>query len=401
MVSVGIDVSKGKSTVCIVNSEGEVLKEAQDFIHSEESIDRLVEELIGYGEGRKVVMEATGHYHLPVLQKLIEAGISVSVINPLVMKRFASASIRKGKTDKLDAMKIASYGIVNWQKLREYQLTDEVYDELKALSRQYLQYVSMKVKAKNILGNLLDQTMPGIKNLLGSNANNPKKDKLNAFVFKYWHYDNITRMSEKKFVDSYQRWAKKEGYRQSETKAREIYALATDSIPTLDSKRPSTKMFVLESVRTLQVIEKVLTMILSRMEELAKSLPEYEVVRAMNGVGDVLSLRLIADIGDVRRFHSKKALVAYAGIDAPPYQSGSFYGTNRKISKRGSKSLRKTGYEVMKCIRSSKPEEDNAVYEFMIKKELEGKPKKVAKIAALNKFLRIYYARVHEVYDLN
>jgi hypothetical protein len=77
---------------------------------------------------------------------------------------------RKGKTDKLDAMKIASYGIVHWPNLQEYRLTNEVYDELKVLSRQYLQYVGMKVKAKNMLGNLLDQTMPGIKKIISGNT---------------------------------------------------------------------------------------------------------------------------------------------------------------------------------------------------------------------------------------
>lgn len=85
------------------------------------------------------------------------------------------------------------------------------------------------------------------------------------------------------------------------------------------------------------------------MQELAKILPEYPVVRAMGGVGNVLASKLIAEIGDVRRFHKGKALIVYAGIDVPPYQSGQFTGTDRKISKRGSSSLRKIGYEVMRC----------------------------------------------------
>jgi transposase len=101
----------------------------------------------------------------------------------------------------------------------------------------------------------------------------------------------------------------------------------------------------------------------------------------MGGVGDTLAPRLIADIGDVRRFHSSKALIAYAGIDAPPYQSGQFTGTNRKISKRGSSAIRKTGYEVMRCLKSHKMPEDGEVYKYILKKEAEGKPKRVAKIA--------------------
>lgn len=119
----------------------------------------------------------------------------------------------------------------------------------------------------------------------------------------------------------------------------------------------------------------------------------------MGGVGDVLAVKLIAEIGDVRKFHSGKALIAYAGIDPPPYESGKFIGTERHISKRGSTTLRKIGYEVMRCVKSNGRSDDPAVYDFMIKKEDEGKAKKVAKIAALNKFLRIYYARVSEVYS--
>jgi hypothetical protein len=53
----------------------------------------------------------------------------------------------------------------------------------------------------------------------------------------------------------------------------------------------------------------------------------------------------------------------------------------------------------MKALKTTKPTEDAAVYEFMLKKEAEGKHKKSAKIAGLNKFLRIYYARVMEVYS--
>ena len=113
----------------------------------------------------------------------------------------------------------------------------------------------------------------------------------------------------------------------------------------------------------------------------------------------ILAPKLIAEIGDIRRFHSSKALIAYAGIDAPPYQSGQFIGTNRKISKRGSSTLRKIGYEVMRVLKTHNAPEDSAVYWYILKKESEGKSKKVSKIAGLNKFLRIYYARVKEVYQ--
>lgn len=82
----------------------------------------------------------------------------------------------------------------------------------------------------------------------------------------------------------------------------------------------------------------------------------------MGGVGNVLALKLIAEIGDVGRFHNGKALIAYAGIDTPPYQSGQFTGTQRKISKRGSASLRKISYEVIRCLKTHKSSKDDVVY---------------------------------------
>jgi len=133
------------------------------------------------------------------------------------------------------------------------------------------------------------------------------------------------------------------------------------------------------------------------MQNIAETIPEYKILRAMYGVGDRLGPVILAEIGDIRRFHSGKALNSFAGNDAPPYQSGQFVSTNRHISKRGSPILRKACYEVMQTLKASKPQTD-PIYLFMVKKEQEGKPFKVAKMAGVNKFLRIYYARAMELY---
>jgi transposase len=397
---VGIDVSKEKSMVCIMKPYGEIVVSPYEVPHTEGSVAELVRLVQSYSEETKVVMEATGTYYLPLLAAFCHAGIHVSVVNPLSIKKYMSESIRKGKTDKLDAVRIANYGIDRWLRLEQYVPPVAIYEELKILGRQYSHYISIKIASKIALTNLLDRTMPGIKNLIASrNANKPTQDKLCDFVEEFWHYDNITGKSEACFISEFCLWAKRKGYRNSQIIAQKIYAMACNGIPTLPSNVPSTKMLTLEAVRVLKEINKTLEMILSQMQVLASSLPEYGVVREMPGVGEVLAPRLIAEIGDVRRFHSGSALVAYAGLDSPPNQSGSFYGTKRHISKRGSPLLRKTGYEVMKCLKTVKPTEDASVYLFMLKKESEGKPKKVAKIAALNKFLRIYYARVSEVYQ--
>lgn len=132
-----------------------------------------------------------------------------------------------------------------------------------------------------------------------------------------------------------------------------------------------------------------------RLNKGASSLPEYDVVMSLFGVGAVLGPQLIAEIGDVSRFHNKHALVAFAGIDAPPFQSGSFNAKSRAISKRGSSPLRKTLFQVMTAILQNSPA-DNVVFQFLDKKRSEGKHFYVYMTAAANKFLRIYYAQVTE-----
>ena len=136
------------------------------------------------------------------------------------------------------------------------------------------------------------------------------------------------------------------------------------------------------------------------MNELAKKLPEYETVLSMVGVGKSIGPRLMAEIGDPRRFHSAKALIAYAGIDAPPYQSGKFIGTERHMSKRGSRIMRKLGYEIMDSVnKHQKTYAEDPVCIYFLKKRSEGKHYRVAMFAAYNKFLRVYHSRV--AYVLN
>lgn len=190
---------------------------------------------------------------------------------------------------------------------------------------------------------------------------------------------------------------KKTGHRIGKRVAEEMYSLALECIPSSPCNQ-STQLAVTSCVELLQQLEEVTDNIISRMDEIAMQLPEFDVVSEMSGVGKKIRSRLIAEIGDVRRFKNANSLIAYAGIDTPPFQSGQFTATNRRISKRGNKHLRKVGYETMKSLKTVKPTKDNSVYLYIVKKEKEGKGKITAKLAGLNKFLRIYYARIMELY---
>lgn len=138
MISVGIDVSKGKSTVCILRPYGEFVKPVFEVMHTVAAQEAFIAELITLQqtEELRIVMEATGIYSLPILMQLQQAGLFVSVINPLVMKRYFGENVRRAKTDKHDALHIANYGIDHWFRLTSYQPRQDVYNELCLLGRQ-------------------------------------------------------------------------------------------------------------------------------------------------------------------------------------------------------------------------------------------------------------------------
>ncbi len=235
MIAVGIDVSKSKSTVAILNSDGEILAKPYDIHHVESDIDNLITYLHSLHDDIKIVMEATGHYHLPVLKKLHNADLFICVMNPYLMKKYGDNEIRRGKTDKKDAMRMAFYALEKSYALTRYSTLDQKYLDLKFLSRQYNQRVSTKIKNRVYLGNLLDETMPGIENILMSKNINPENNMLYKFIEKYQNFDTIKSMGQKRFLNSYAKLAEKLGCRSYQRKALQIYELASDSITTRGS----------------------------------------------------------------------------------------------------------------------------------------------------------------------
>ena len=222
MISVGIDVSKGKSTVCFFKPGGEVLVTPFEVAHTKGELNELADKINSYGEEARVVLENTGYYHWSVVKVLVERGIFVSAVNPLKMKRFCSQNIRKVKNDRIDAIHIASYGLTYWHELIPIQSSEDTYRELLLLSRQYHNVISLLIKAKMNFGNLLDQVMPGITSIIRDD----RGSKLTEFVKKYVHFQHIDSMGETRFVRDFCKWSQKQGYRvDHERQARKIYAL--------------------------------------------------------------------------------------------------------------------------------------------------------------------------------
>lgn len=393
MNAVGIDVSKGKSMVAIMRPFGEVVASPYEVLHTEADLKKLVSYLKGLPGETRVVMEYTGKYYQPIAKALYEGGIFISVVNALLVYQYGNNSIRKGKTDKLDAIKIANYCLDRWVTLEGYIPESEIRQMLKTYNRQYSQYIKLKVMLKNNLISLLDQTFPGVNSLFTSA---PRKmdghEKWVDFAAIFWHCECVRGLSEKAFKERYSKWCKKAGYNYSAEKAESIYSESRGHVDTLP-KNDATKLLITHAVSQLNTITETLATIQKEMLALSSQLPEYPAVMNMFGVGETLGPQLMAEIGDIRRFERKQSLIAFAGVDAPPYQSGTFESKKRSISKRGSPRLRKTLFQVMStCLQHAPPNEP--VFQFLDRKRSEGKHYYVYMTAGANKFLRIYYGTV-------
>ena len=282
MIAVGIDVSNGKSMVAALTEQGELMLPPKEYQHNEQELNRLIEILYSASQEIRVVLEATGHYHYPILKKLIQADLFVSVVNPYLMKKYMDGAIRKGKTDKKDAIKIATYCLEKWYRLIPYIKAEKQYDDLKFLSRQYNQAMSMKVKAKVQLSHLLDLSMPGIKPVFKSNTVDTTRNILYDFIEKYQHFDNIKKMVKENFITEYCTWVKEKGYRNGANKAEQIYLLTQNSIPTRAADSCTCAAFM-QCLLLVKQSEIACNAILAHMNEIAKTLPEYPVIMRMWG----------------------------------------------------------------------------------------------------------------------
>lgn len=396
MNAVGIDVSKGKSTVAVIHTFGVVIAEPFDVLHTDNDLKELVRYIKSLSGETKVVMEYTGTYYEPVANALHNAGIFVSVVNPLLIDDYDTNRVRKVKTDRIDALKIASFALDKWIKLREYTPAETTRKTLQIMNRQCIGMNKALVMHKNSLITLLDSCFPNVNTLFTSpRRESDGHEKWVDFVMKFPHVDSVAKLSLSAFKTKYQSWCKKERYKYSESKAEQIHVYARTLVSTLPMTDAVKKM-VSESANLLNSTLKALGTLRSEMDSLASQLPEYETVMNLFAVGKVTCSQLIAEIGDVTKLKSSKSLVTLAGIDPPPNQSGKEDKKSRSISKRDSPALRKTLFVIMTIYLQRQPADD-PVYQFLDKKRTEGKPYKVYMIAAAHKFLRIYYARVKEV----
>lgn len=396
MNAVGIDVSKRKSMVAILRPGREVVAKPFEISHLSSDLQSLIDRIHSLDGESRIVMECTGRYYEPIARELVAAGLFVCAVNPQLIHDYQDEdnSLRKVKSDKADSLKIARYTLDRWAKLKQYDLMDEVRNQLKTMNRQFNFYMKHKTAMKNNLIGLLDQTYPGVNSYFDSPAREDGSQKWVDFAATYWHVDCVRKMSLNAFVEHYQKWCRRKKYNFSRTKAEEIHGTAKELVPVLP-KDNFTKQILKQATEQLHVASQTVEQLRTLMNETAATLPEYPVVMAMKGVGPSLGPQLMAEIGDVARFTHRNAITAFAGVDPGINESGNYSQKSVHASKHGSPVLRKTLFQIMDVLIKTKPQDD-PVYLFMDKKRAQGKPYYVYMTAGANKFLRIYYGRVKE-----
>ena len=404
LICVGIDVSGGKSTVSAYGWGDTVLIKPHDVPHTASALRELADSLKALDGEVRVVLEHTGRYWLPVAQVLLRAGLFVCAVNPKLVRDFGDNKLRKVKNDKADSRKLARYGLKYWTDLIPYAPAEVTRQKLLEFSRQLNSSNKLLTGLKNNLQAITQVTFPGVRKLLTSPARDDGHIKWVDFICTFFHCDCVCKLGKEKFYDRYSKWCKRNGYKFTAKSAAKLYAASADQVPTLPCDG-DIRLLISQTAKQLTSVSGAVETWRTKMNELAKTLPEYDCVMAMFGCGKTTGPQLMAEIGDVSRFcdkvvggkkvKGKKTLVQFAGVAPGDNQSGNYSPKSVPASKKGSPHLRKTLFQIMSAYLQNSPEHE-PVYQFLDRKRAEGKPFYVYMTAGANKFLRAYHAKVKE-----
>lgn len=266
---------------------------------------------------------------------------------------------------------------------------EKIRNQLKALSRQYNFYRKNRLRVRNNLLWLMSQAFP----LTTQNIDTTQNKQLNLnwlnFIRQFWHTETILGMNFEGFNYSYKKWCITHGVEYKKEQAEAIF----EAIQTDQSKLPCdkhTKFLIENTIDQLENLKNIQEVLEEELINVSRKIPEYETVIQMSGVDPINAAILIAEIGDISRFDKRTAITAFAGIDPNSLRSNKEIHSASRSSKQD---LKKALYEVIDQILVEEPQDD-AVYQFMLKKREEGKSEPVYKTAGTNKFLRIYYGKI-------
>jgi transposase len=395
----GIDVGKNFSEMCILSPNNEIyhrIKIYHDSIDSiKEAIGLLQKAEKDFAIRPVVVLESTGHYHKILFHYLSDSGFEVSIINPIQSDSIKNIGIRKVKNDKVDAHRIAL--LYRFSFIKTTVVPDEDIDCLRSLCRQYYKLSDELTTYKNRLTGIVDQVMLNFTDVF---SNVYSKTAL-AVLDKYPSPSHILKANKKTLISFIAKSSKKglawstEKYELLVLKAKEFKSLSISTPGNLAILKVNISM-----VRTLQescksILDAINEVILiDSLEDIPVLSPIINLLCSIPGIGILTAATILAEVGDFSAFSKPNKLVAFFGIDPSVNQSGEFTGTRNKMSKRGSKLLRRVIFTTaLANIRSKRNgEKTNPVMHEFYHQKCINKPKKVALGAVMRKIVNIIFA---------
>ncbi|MGU7944915.1 IS110 family transposase [Streptococcus suis] len=388
----GIDVSKASSEVAIlVNGE-----KVHGYTISNDAIGfaRLLGDLRTVHKP-EIIFEAKGVYSRRLQTFLDEHGYAYTRLNPLEAKKQLD-SLRVRKTDQIDAEKLAQSQFVLNRKTTYVQ--EEVYQNLRDLSRFYQNLTEDIVRAKNRLHKALQVTFPELENILSTPTGEQYWNLVIAFPCK----DFVLELSKDKLSESIrQSTSKRISDKRVAYLAEKLIALANQSYCAVKKNSP-----MLEEVRyytkELLRLSEQRQAVLDEMVELAQPLPEYDILLSIPGIAETTATSIIGELGDIRRFQSANQINAFIGIDLRHYESGNFLAKEH-ITKRGNPYARKILFKCIHNIASASHTNPCHIADFYEKRKRQSQTTstKPHTIASIHRLIRtMYYLIMHnKLYD--
>ena len=378
MVCVGIDVAKDKHDCCILDSEGTTLVDCFTIPNNMDGFKSLLQTIQDCSQKSdkiKVGLEATGHYSYNILGFLLDNDLPVYVMNPLHTNLYRkSLSLRKTKTDRVDAKTIATM-LLSDVDLKSY--TDTAYhnEELKSLTRYRFDKVKERAKLKSSVSRLVCILFPELEKLVPTLHMASVYAMLSEFPGAKQVADaHLTRLTNLLSESSKGRYGKETAIAFRNAARTSIGS----NMPAKSLELKHTIKLIRELTSDIDEIEHEIKLIMDEINSPILSIP---------GINYRMGAMIIAEIGDFNRFDSPDKILAYAGLSPSTYQSGQLDGAYSHMEKRGSRYLRYALYNAAKYVCHWDP----TFAEYLAKKRAEGKHYNVAISHAVKKLVRVIY----------
>ena len=372
---VGIDISKDKFDACGIT------REETKLFQISATMDREgFEKLKGHLAGSSILigMESTATYHVNLFSYLVSEGFNVIIINPLLVSNYVKMQLRKTKTDKKDAVVIASFLLANGNTLIQ-RVTPSLIVDLRDLSRQRESLTDEMTALKINIKRLLNITFPELEHIADVFTKSILK-LLQQYPSAVALRDaDIGKLSQALIADSYGH--KREAFASALIKA------ARTSVGT---SSPVKEMILKQETNLLLHLEDSLQEITSMLIETSRKLMEDDIniMTSIKGIGDTTAANFLIEMGgDIKQYDDSGKIIAMAGLDPAVYQSGQHDGRGR-ITKRGNRHLRK----IIWTMTTKVIQYTDTFHAYYSKRRKEGLPYKKAVMATAHKLIRVIYA---------